>query len=196
MDNQQVMTQFELGWLVCAIESEGCFSLRKQARCCSKNGRYQKSSFYPMVELTTTDMSYARNYRRLLDIAEIGHYDWEVVGTDKKRPQYRTKVRGLLRMDKLMMLIMPYLVSKVDRAATLMQFIKLRLSKGKTDPYTIVEIELFNKLRNLNGYRTLQNPRDYTRDILGYKLSGQGRRYSPNQPEKVGQNEERDGNFS
>jgi len=172
MDNQQVMTLFELGWLVCAVESEGCFSLRKQVGWQRPNGYKQKSHFYPMIELTTTDRAYANNYRRLLDIAGIGHYDWEVAGTEKTRPQYRTKVRGMQRMHKFMVLLIPYLVSKRNRAEVLMKFIEHRLAQSPTKPYTQVELDLFNELRNLNGYRTLQNPRDYTRDILEYIHKG------------------------
>ena len=166
MDNLQVRLSedFKLGWLACAIESEGSFQLAWGKRT---DGYIQ---IVPRVNLGNKDQAYIDR------VASICH-DNGIPCYVQKRNSAGMKYTvwyGMKRVLHLLDLIEPYLAGKKDRAAILRQFVEYRLSGVRNRPYGPTEKDLFLRLRNLNGAGRIpikrlrlafeRNPNDYTPD--------------------------------
>lgn len=150
MDNPQERTYedgVDMGWLSCAIESEGSMSLAW--------GRVNGNTvqIIPRVMVSNMKLAYVENAMRISHKFGIGcHIENEKGNIEKKRsPIYRITWYGFKRVGKLLETIMPYLKIKEDRAKIILEFINYRLNQPKNSKYGQKELDLFHAVRNLNG---------------------------------------------
>lgn len=150
MDNPQERTYengVDMGWLSCAIESEGSMSLSW--------GRVTKNTvqIIPRVMVSNIKLAYVENAQRISYKLGIGcHIESDKGNVEKKRTHcYRITWYGFKRVGKLLDIIMPYLKIKMDRALLIKEFINYRLSLPQNSRYGQKELDLFHAVRNLNG---------------------------------------------
>lgn len=153
MDNQQAMSQFELGWLSGIIDGEGCFGLHHLR---TKGYEYLR----PSLSLANTD---ARIITRIVEDFEklgIPYYicKQKARHAGQKNAQM-IQVPGIKRVKRLLDALYPYLGVKKQQAAVLQEYVALRLSKPQSSPYGEDEEKLRLKLKDLNQRGTSEPQR-------------------------------------
>jgi len=159
MDNQQVKSMLDLGWLVGFLEGEGCFCLRRQPYPKKK----QLPTLRPEVSMTSTDFELSERAARILGELGFPHFvSVEKKGQKNFKPQLCIHLVGIKRCQKFLPFIIPYMTdSRRKRAAELLlEFCNYRLSLPSNTPYTEKEWGYRVKLSDLNGGRYAQNLRD------------------------------------
>lgn len=155
---------FELGRFVCAIETEGHITLAWGKR---GNGTIQLS---PRIGFCNKDKELIDEIQRISYSLGIGTYIYR-----QSNKMYRLVWQGMKRVKKVLDLIIPHLVIKVDQAKLLKKFVDYRLSLPNMyqKMYGQFEKDLFLQIRKLNGkgrnptkqfLLAFENviPRDYT----------------------------------
>lgn len=158
MDNPQERS-FEygvkMGWLSCAIESEGSIALAW--------GRQQGSRFQiiPRIMVSNIKLAYVENAQKISYELGVGCHILNQKGNlEKKRTSmYRIDWYGFKRVKSLLNIIKPFLVIKKDRADLVLEFINYRKSLPGNTPYGEKELSLFHAIRDLNGKGILPKSR-------------------------------------
>lgn len=163
--NQQAKWMLDMGWLVGFIEGEGCFALQKAGWA----KRSTKFSIVPKVTMSSSDFELIDRASRILGSLGIAYYryDKETKGKD----QAVLLVQGAKRIVRFLSVLVPYMTeSRRSRAASvLLTYCKRRSELPKRSRYTEEDFNLWQELRNLNGYQLKQSLRDSTRDVFEYK---------------------------
>jgi len=127
MDNQQERpSDLEIGWLVGAIESEGCFSVLRHT--------YHKGNLYYnlLLIISNTNSKFIEKVARILKKAGVGHHiRWRSVeqlqayNKRAKRPQATVTIWGQKRLRPLLDLTSGLWGAKAGQVECIEQAIKL-----------------------------------------------------------------------
>jgi hypothetical protein len=152
-DNQQRRLDIKLGWLGGIIDGEGMITVIK---------RSSSYSFIPRVSIANSDLAIIKEASRILEELNIMYHLQSknyYVG-EKERIKYEVLINGLKRCSKVLPYIIPYLVSKKDKAERLLSWCKHRLSVKPNSKYTEMDTEILSiRQRSIP-------PRDYTLDTI------------------------------
>ena len=159
MDNQQA-TQFELGWLVGAIDGEGCVGISRRNRP-SRLGFTLK----PHVQIANCDKSFVDRCTEILAKLDIPYHVSFYEGKNRRSDSWQIAIAGLKRVIKILPLVSPLLCGeKREKAELVLEFVESRLADWHAAPFTPRQIEIYETVADLNvkGKRSL-SLRDYTR---------------------------------
>lgn len=144
--NQQA-TFCELSWLGGIIDGEGCITVVK-----GPPGRYGHSA-NPIVTIANTGERMIQKIEEIFKRHGIAYY---LTTHQPKRGKCKTFVRvvGFKRVQRLLFLLLPYLVEKAERAFLLMEFCAKRNGKTARDAYTDYELSLCQRIWDSVGKGT------------------------------------------
>jgi hypothetical protein len=148
MRNQQGRLEIRLGWLGGAIDGEGCIHLSR------RNDR-KTLSYRPRLVIVNTDMVFCKE---VIDIFKLCTFAYHV-STRKagcKKPYLEMEIQGLRRLNKALPVLIPYLVSKKERAIYLHNYIKYRLSLENKAPIGEKDYAVYLRMRQFNGALSLE----------------------------------------
>ena len=153
-DNQQCKaSDTDIAWLAGFIDGEGSIGLKVQ-----KYSR-GKQVFYvaPYIQVVNTHIATLEPVHRILKGMGAGVYvNWprprKVPGGVREisdyKPLWRILVNGLKRCKPVLTALGPYLITKLDDANLVMEFIESReASHYRHLPYTTRELEIVNRFR-------------------------------------------------
>ncbi len=174
-DNQQRKVS-DIAWLCGFLDGEGSVGLKVQKYMRGKKVFYVA----PYIQLVNTHKPTLDKIDGLLTEMGIGHYiDWpkpRKIGSGNRKlseykPLWRVLINGLKRCKPMLHATMPYLVTKLDDAKLVMEFIESRESSHyKQLPYTQKELSIINKFRRVRRSGkvgeaiSLESLNDYTQD--------------------------------
>lgn len=141
MDNPQVRLsrEFQLGWLVCAIESEGSFQLAWSRRA------NEVIQIVPRVNVGNREAQYIEYVAQSATAFDLPCY------VARSGNMVYAVWYGMKRVLRLLDLVEPLLTIKQDRALVLRRFIEHRLAQKRNAPYGQLDKDLFLQMRALNG---------------------------------------------
>jgi len=161
LDNQQV-TAFEFGWLIGAIDGEGCVGISRRNRHNCTLG----FSLKPHIQIANCDQTFINRCTNILAKLQIPFWVSHYETKGRRNESWQIVISGLKRVIKLLPLIKDHLCDdKKIKANLTLQFCKSRLSKWQSSPFTNDELILYRDIVKLNikGTKAL-NLRDYTRN--------------------------------
>lgn len=165
VNQQESVSSFDLGWLIGAIDGEGCVGITIRSRRTER----VKPTFKPHVQISNCDYSFIERCVRILTVMHIPHYvSFSRNKNPKRRDSWQVCIAGLKRVMKILPLIADHLCGeKREKAVLIMEFCNSRLTRNKHWDYTPREIEVYEHLSSLNKKgrkNTLLN--DYTRGTV------------------------------
>ena len=148
-DNQQRRLDIKLGWLGGIIDGEGMITVIK---------RTDGYSFIPRISIANSDKKIIEEVEEILRNLDLPYYlqskKYEV--GNKIRVKFEILINGLKRCSQVLPHIIPFLVSKKEKAIKLLAWCEYRLSKNSREKYTKKDDEILI-------IRQRSNPlRDYT----------------------------------
>lgn len=152
----QLVTDFEMGWIVGIFEGEGCWTLSKQ-------GDYKIT---PGVKLVNTNVEIINDVSEILKRLQIGHFIYDAWRTKNQQPAKRLEINGLLRIKKFLDFYFPHAKCRICQPRILKEFVELRLSKGPKEPYSDHEHSLYHMLRELNKTGTSETTREVPKNLF------------------------------
>lgn len=142
MDNQQErISEFDLGWLIGLIDGEGCFTLKKH----DKKG---KIAYSPVITITNTKMKIIEKAGNL--IKKLG-LSFHLFSNISVKIYYRIEITGMRRVKRFLDEIINKLECRKDQAEKLYSYVNLRLSKPERSPITEEEHKIANLMYELNA---------------------------------------------
>lgn len=151
IDNQQVKPE-ELAWLAGFWDGEGTITVFHTKR---KNG---KDRYNASLVVVNTHEETISHILKLLDRLGIKMHLLKRQSKNKKHAvSYQLTTRNMLYIQKLLPLLIPYLVCKKAQAELTLRFVNSRLESntdtggwGHWTPYEYDEVELSKQLKVLN----------------------------------------------
>lgn len=137
---------FDLGWLIGAIDSDGCYVLAKQYH--HKN---KILYFFPSIEIANDDEVFIANCVRIIkEQFNVGAYiSTRVRKTGKVG--YKASLRGMKRLHKALPIIAVNEIAKKKQAELLLEYVENRMTVNRGTPVTDRDIEIVISLRELNA---------------------------------------------
>ena len=144
-----ILPKFELDekeqiQLAMMIDCEGTISLRKH-----KDGRIS-----PVFCISNTSFDLVKRFKEITrTLNKIGCR----VRNERKKPEYYLDIGSMSYVYHLLCQIKDYLIVKQKQAELVMRFIEIQDERSRTDfsneysNYTEEQIEIYNKIRELNG---------------------------------------------
>jgi len=163
-DNQQV-SEVEKAWLAGIIDGEGCITISMVPR-----PKVQKKYYTPVVDIANICPILMAKVIDIINKIGCGKYismrRFEP-NRGKRRTAIDVRVMGLMRVPKLLVAVLPYLVSKQEEALITIRFCQMRLladspAPKHAIPYTEEEMELYSRVRKIKELRHL---REHTPDL-------------------------------
>lgn len=138
MDNQQV-TDFELGWLSGIIDGEGCFTMSPGS----------KGSYNVGIKLVNTNNLIIEKICDILRKLNLAFHVYDAHRSGNQRPAKRVEINGVMRVEKALKKLLPYIVAKNEEATVLLEYVTKRLATpyGEMDP--ILDLSTYQWLRQL-----------------------------------------------
>lgn len=137
MGNQQErLSDFEIGWLAGILDGEGYISL-------SVNTTHR--SIYPCCKIASVDEPMISKIKELLDRTEIEYGFYIRKPKNGNAISYTIDVRTVKRIKKLLSIVLPHLVTKKPNAEIALRFSDIRLSLPYGHPYTEEELQLLKE---------------------------------------------------
>lgn len=138
MDNPQV-TDFELGWLSGIIDGEGCFTMSPGS----------KGSYNVGIKLVNTNKLIIEKICEILRKLNLAFHIYDSTRAFNQRPAKRVEINGVMRVEKALKVLLPYIVAKNEEAQVLFDYVTKRLATpyGEMDP--ILDHSTYTFLRNL-----------------------------------------------
>jgi hypothetical protein len=134
--NQQPnVSDIQIGWLCGLIDGEGTLTLRWSA---VRGKRY----LAPFLQIANGDIATLDKCVEILSAIGVGHnVRWIDPAASRltKRTYWTILVVGMKRLERLLPLIMPYLVTKQRQGHLVWEFIRERMSKNQRTEYGEVE---------------------------------------------------------
>ena len=149
MDNQQERLEVRLGWLGGAIDGEGCVHL-------SKRYVHKRLTYRPRLVIVNTDQSFCEEVIDIFNICKFPHYVCKRYGKTK-RTSWSVEIQGLKRLYKALPVIIPYLISKRQRAEFLLKYIKYRLFLKAKSAIDEKDHVVYLRMRQYNGTIPLES---------------------------------------
>jgi len=144
MDNQQTNSLIDMGWLAGIIDGEGWLILNEKSQ--QRNGL----SYAPVVGVNCTSQLMINKIQEICQKEGIGTWVGERHFSNHWKNQYVINIRGMMRVEKLLRYIAPYLVLKQPQAELLLDFINYRKQKTVHDSYGTTEKAFRQKLQEMN----------------------------------------------
>ena len=139
---------FDLGWLIGAIDSDGCYVLAKQYHHKSK-----VLYFFPSIEIANDSEDFIANCVRIIkEQFKVGVYISTKVRKNGKIG-YKACLRGMKRLDKSLPTIAAIEVAKKKQADLLLEYVSNRMTVNRGTPVSDRDIEIAIALRELNASR-------------------------------------------
>jgi len=136
----------DLAWLAGIIDGEGCFSIYSVTRKDAKTPS-------PSANLTITNSNclLLNHCKELLDKLNIKYlYNDPKNGHQQGRRVMRIRVKNYSSLQRLITLLLPFLVGKTEQAIVMLEFVSLAGQRGKLSLHD--RIELMNKIKKLNRH--------------------------------------------
>jgi LAGLIDADG endonuclease len=138
--------EIDLAWLAGVIDGEGCFSIygvtRKDANTPSPSAN---------LTITNSNRLLLGRCKKILDELNIKYlYNDPKNGHQQGRKVMRIRVKNYSSLQKLIELILPFLVGKAEQANVMLEFVSLAGQRGKLSLQD--RIELMNKIKQLNRH--------------------------------------------
>jgi len=175
---QRKVSEIEIAWLAGFIDGEGSIGLKVQKYMRGKKVFYVA----PYVHICNTHLATLDYVDYILKGLHIGHYfQWAKPhryphgkkDVSEYKPLWRLMIDGMKRCKPLLLALIPYIVTKLDDAKLVMEFIESReASHYKHLPYTEKELRIINRYRRIvkKGISvdeiSLESLNDYTQDTL------------------------------
>ena len=152
-DNQQRRIDLKLAWLGGIIDGEGMITVIK------RTGGY---SFIPRISIANSDKRIIKEASNILRELNLLHYIQSKPYTvgNKTRIKFEILINGLKRCSQALPHIIPFLVSKKEKAEKLLEWCGYRLSKTSQEKYTDKDEEI------LSIRKTSIPLRDYTLEVI------------------------------
>jgi len=166
MGNQQA-TPFELGWLVGAIDGEGCIGISRR----NKRGKLG-FTLKPHVQIANCDKTFIDRCTTILEKINVPFHVSFYAGKNRRRESWQIAIAGLKRVDKILPQIAEFLCEeKREKALLVQEYITSRLSDWHAAPFTKRQLEITELVSKLNVKGT-KGPslRDYTRSSRSSKF--------------------------
>lgn len=162
MDNQQA-TPFELGWLVGAIDGEGCIGITRRNR--KDHPTTIGFTLKPHVQIANCDKSFVDRCTQILRKMNVPFHVSHYEGKNRRRENWTVVIAGLKRVNTILPTIAPLLCEeKREKAFLVQEFIDSRLADWHSAPFTKRQLEVFELVGKLNVKGTpAPSLRDYTR---------------------------------
>lgn len=155
MDNQQVKSLFDLGWVSAIIDGEGWLIIN------SSDTRQNGIRYAPVIGMNNTSVELVDRLSKILTEWGIGHWRGE---RNFKNPnhqkQYMITISGYKRCIKLLPILKDILIVKKQQASILLELVEYRLSL--TNKHSVCgekEIEYKRLIQQLNS-KIKKNPND------------------------------------
>jgi hypothetical protein len=134
----------DLAWLAGVIDGEGCFSIYGVTR---KDANDPSPSAY--LSITNSNRLLLDRCRAILDELEIKYlYNDPKNGHQRGRRVMRIRVKNYSSLQKLIELLLPFLIGKADQAKVMLEFVSLAGQKGKLSLQS--RAELMDRIKRLN----------------------------------------------
>lgn len=137
---------FDLGWLIGAIDSDGCYILCKQYHHKSK-----VLYFFPSIEIVNDSEKFIANCSRIIkEQFDVGVYITTKVRYTGKTG-YKVSLRGMKRLYKSLSTLAFYEVAKKKQADLLLEYVNNRMTVNRGTPVSDRDVEIAIALRKLNA---------------------------------------------
>lgn len=148
------MEEWEKAWLACAIDGEGTVSFLHNT---NQNAIPVKGSF-PFIQISNNNYAFIARAVELLRStgAKVGVYSYIHRNRQNEKRTFQIRVYHKDHVEKVLKVILPYLIIKREHAENVLAFIVLRRSKiarkGIESPmrFDAEEFALINRVRSLN----------------------------------------------
>jgi hypothetical protein len=178
MGNQQQRLKLllDLAWLGGVIDGEGTFTLRYHN---VKNNKRNNIRLHilPVFSITNTDYEIVDNIVRIFKENGIPFWQSENKneGHNNWKPSREIQIQGVRRLNRVIPILLPYLVGKKEEAKIVYDFCKHRLELlGNHSYYTEEDMELVKKVKALHGHKQFEYNfkmlNDYTLDTSNIKV--------------------------
>ena len=166
MDNPQV-TAFELGWLIGAIDGEGCVGISRR-----KQSHGASFSLKPHVQISNCDKDFIDRYVLILQKMDIPFHISHYESKGRRSESWQVATTGLKRTIKILPHIAQLLCKeKREKAVLVQEFVESRLADWHAAPFTPRQIEIYTTVAELNVKgKEARNLRDYTRNSRSSKV--------------------------
>lgn len=155
-DNQQAISDFDLGWLIGILDGEGSMGIRFW----SANETNRKNvGMKPIINICNCNLDVMLKVRDILDRMMVGHNDDTTI-TSSGKEMYRSTISGMLRCRNLLNLTMGRYVRLRAHSQLLDKYIQKRLSLPRRYPYTEEDLLTAEELSALNGHKAKKSLRD------------------------------------
>lgn len=151
-DNPQRRLEIKLAWLGGIIDGEGMITVVK---------RTSGYSFAPRISIANTDRKIIDEAALIFDELKLKYYlqsKTYKVG-EKVKIKFELLFNGMERCLKVLPIIIPFLISKKEKAEKLLSWCKYRTSLKRNSKYTENDLEILSIRKRSNS------PRDYTPNI-------------------------------
>jgi len=134
----------DLAWLAGIIDGEGCFSIYSVTR---KDAETPSPSAY--LSITNSNRLVLDQCKKIFDELEIKYlYNDPKNGHQRGRRVMRIRIKNYSSLKRLIELILPFLVGKVDQARVMLEFVTLAGQRGKLGLES--RVELMSRIKKLN----------------------------------------------
>lgn len=141
------------------MDGEGTISFASKYSPTSRQARYH---FRPEFKLTNSCDKMMREVISIFDELGCAYHIKEVKQPNKTKknwkPYTKITVDGMKRLQKLLPIFIPYLISKREQAELVLQYIESRFAGGHKDPVTDEQARIVLKVRQLNHRGVLNRP--------------------------------------
>jgi hypothetical protein len=164
MDNQQV-TAFELGWLIGAIDGEGCVGITRRT-----TGK--TFGLKPYIQISNCDRAFIDRYVYILKKLQVPYWISHYESKGRRRESWQVATSGLKRVITFLPTIATLLCEeKRVKAQLVLEFAESRLADWHAAPFTVRQLEIYQIVADLNvkGIEA-RNLRDYTRNSRSSKF--------------------------
>lgn len=138
-------------WLAGMIDADGCIGFARMLQ----NRRQRKTEHLNIyTAITTTCTLTMEHLRRVYEELEVAyHVAIKDNGGADRKPVYIIKVHGMMRNEKLLPLITPYLVTKKKEAELMLEFISIRLKLRNKKTHDPREDAIAREVKELKATR-------------------------------------------
>ena len=140
MDNPQA-TEFELGWLSGIIDGEGCFSMSPGS----------KGSYNVGIKLVNTNKLIIDKVCEILRKLGLAFHIYDSWRATNQRAGKRIEINGVMRVEKALKILLPYLMAKQCEAEKLLEYCVKRLATPYGEMCPIYSRNCYCTLREMKA---------------------------------------------
>jgi len=155
MGNQQAKVE-DICWFAGFADGEGSISfMNSRVKYLGEPYLF----YYPRFRVSNTHIETLNYVTQILDNIGVGYnVSWKRPNNLKWHTSWTINIQGMKRVDKLLLIITPYLKTKYETAIRIQSWIQLRLKHKvsnqhiKYDPYSSQELQLMKEVREMNHH--------------------------------------------